>query len=281
MLGKRKDPYGENISKRKIPAFKPHNPFMFTMGTCFIWFGWFAFNGGSTANLSIRSIYVVVNTNLAAMGGATTWGLLDYAYTRKLSLIGVCSGVISGLVGITPAAGFVPVYVAPLVGAATCVTSFFTAKYKYVLGIDEGLDIFAIHGVGGLMGDILTGFFASKNVPAMNGASIGDFEYAGGWWDQHYAQMGYQLAAAVTCAAWSFVISCILLFVINKIPGCRIRATEQEELEGLDEIYLEDGPITGYAALKEEHPGTVTYGIGESIPTGSVLPSEKTEANRV
>jgi Amt family ammonium transporter len=95
MLGKRNDPYGESLGGR-IPHFRPHNPFMFTLGTCLIWFGWFAFNGGSTANLSIRSIYVVVNTNLAAMGGATTWAVLDYMYTGRFSLVGTCSGVISG-----------------------------------------------------------------------------------------------------------------------------------------------------------------------------------------
>jgi Amt family ammonium transporter len=70
---------------------------MFTLGTCLIWFGWFAFNGGSTANISIRSVYVVVNTNLAAMGGATAWGVMDFIYTKKISLLGVCSGVIAGM----------------------------------------------------------------------------------------------------------------------------------------------------------------------------------------
>ena len=98
MLGKRKDPYGESHSmKNNVPHFKPHNPFLFTFGTCLIWFGWFGFNGGSTANLSIRSVYVVVNTNLAAMGGATTWGILNYILDKKLSLIGVCSGIIAGI----------------------------------------------------------------------------------------------------------------------------------------------------------------------------------------
>lgn len=180
-----------------------------------------------------------------------------------------------GLVGITPAAGFIPVYVAALVGAVTSLTCFYAAKYKYLLRIDEGLDIFPIHGVGGVMGDILTGFFASKNVPAMDGMSVGEYEYAGGWWDQHYAQMGYQLAAAVTCASWSFAISYILLFIINWIPGCRIRVSEQEELEGLDEIYLEDGPITGYAPVKSEGP-TYHDGIDRTIPEGNVMP-DKTE----
>jgi Amt family ammonium transporter len=188
---------------------------------------------------------------------------------------------LSGLVGITPAGGFIPVYVAVLVGGITSLTCFYTAKYKYLLRVDEGLDIFAIHGIGGVMGDILTGFFASKNVPAMDGFYIGEFEYAGGWWDKNYRQMGIQIAAALTCATWSFVISYILLFVIDKIPGCRIRVSEQEELEGLDEMYLEDGPIMGYWERKHDD-STITYGVGSGSdsPAASDLPGEKTEAQK-
>jgi Amt family ammonium transporter len=132
------------------------------------------------------------------------------------------------ILGLGGAAGYVSVYVAPVVGGFTSLTCFFVAKYKYLLRIDEGLDIFALHGVlGGVMGDILTGFFASKNVPAMDRVSV---SYSGGWWDQHYVQMGYQLVATLVCASWSFTISVILLFIIDRIPGCRIRVTEQEEL---------------------------------------------------
>lgn len=105
MLGPRVDSHGESI-KRKMPHFKPHNPFLIGLGTILIWFGWFAFNGASTANLSIRSIYVVVNTNLAACGGGITWACLDYLFEKKFSIVGFCSGIIAGLVGITPAAGF-------------------------------------------------------------------------------------------------------------------------------------------------------------------------------
>ena len=125
MLGPRLDPHGTS-KHEKVRHFKGHNPFLVGLGTILIWFGWFAFNGGSTANLSIRSIYVVVNTNLAACGGGIMWTLLEYFHTRKFSIIGFCSGIISGLVGITPAAGFVPVYTATLVGLMTSVCSFYT-----------------------------------------------------------------------------------------------------------------------------------------------------------
>ncbi|KAF1816003.1 ammonium transporter [Eremomyces bilateralis CBS 781.70] len=242
MLGHRKDPMKESAHP-KIPHFRPHNPFLVGLGTILIWFGWFAFNGASTANLSIRSIYVVVNTNLAACGGGIAWTILEYFSTRRFSIIGFCSGIISGLVGITPAAGFVPVYTSALVGAITAIGVFYVVKYKHLIGVDEGLDIFAIHGVGGVIGDILTGFFAADFVPALDGVST---DYEGGWWNRHWKQMGYQLAAAVTCAAWSFVISCILLFIINKIPGLHLRCSEEEELEGLDKKYFADCEVDGY-----------------------------------
>ncbi|KAK4653416.1 hypothetical protein QC762_507100 [Podospora pseudocomata] len=242
MLGPRLNEHGvaPTVSDRKskLAHYKPHSPLLMCIGTVFIWFGWFAFNGASTANLSLRSIYVVVNTNLAACGGGITWVILEYLYKKKFSLTGFCSGIIAGLVGITPAAGFVPVYVACLVGAITSVCSFYVVKYKYILSVDDGLDIFAIHGIGGVVGDILTGFFAASFVPALDGVSGASYE--GGWWNRNFRQMGLQLAGATTCAAWSFFVSCLLLFVINKIPGLHIRATEEQEVRGLDLNYLED-----------------------------------------
>lgn len=188
------------------------------------------------------------------------WVLLEYALSGKFSIIGFCSGIISGLVGITPAAGFVPIYVAALVGALTSCCSFFTVRYKYLLRIDEGLDIFAIHGVGGFVGDILTGFFAAPYVPAMDGVSNA---YEGGWWAKNWKQMGYQLAAATTCATWSFVVSIILLFIINKIPGLHLRATEEEELRGLDYKYFHDAEgdlevLNGFGAAT---PGMTASGF--------------------
>lgn len=153
-------------------------------------------------------------------------------------IVGFCSGIISGLVGITPAAGFVPVYVASLIGFLTSICSFYTKKFSYLISVDEGLDIWAIHGMGGYVGDILTGFFAASWVPALDGVT-GNAS-PGGWWERNWIQMGYQLAAATTCAAWSFGVSCILLFIINKIPGMHLRATEEDEIRGLDYKYFDD-----------------------------------------
>jgi ammonium transporter, Amt family len=145
----------------------------------------------------------------------------------------------------------------------------FTNKYKYLLSIDEGLDIFAIHGVGGFVGDILTGFFAAKWVPALDGVS-GD-SYDGGWWDHNWIQMGYQLAAAVTCATWSFTITCILLFIINRIPGCHIRESEEDELKGLDFKYLHDVDEEMESRLFGAHVGGMGHITGRPVEHGAVM----------
>ena len=155
-------------------------------------------------------------------------------------------------------AGYVPVYTAALIGALTSLCSFFTVKHKHILSVDEGLDIFAIHGIGGFIGDILTGIFASRAIPALDGVSNA---YEGGWWDHNWKQMGYQLAAATTCAAWSFVVSILLLGIIDRIPGCHLRASEEDEIRGLDFKYLSD----------VEGDTMVLYGAGAVTPgmTGS------------
>ena len=276
MLGKRLDPNKESHDPR-IPHFKGHNPFLVAIGTILIWFGWLAFNGASTANLSIRSIYAVLNTNLAACGGGVAWSLLEYLHTRKFSIIGFCSGIIGGLVGITAAAGFVPVYTSCLIGFLTSVSCFYCNKYKYLIGIDEGLDIWALHGMGGIVGDILTGFFAADFVNAMDGVTTTN---PGGWWNRHWAQMGYQLAAALTCAAWSFTISCLLLFVINKIPGLHIRATEEDELQGLDQKYFSDCDMEIYGMGQYGASGDIEGGHIMGVRGVTTPPSESQEAKR-
>jgi Amt family ammonium transporter len=134
-----------------------------------------------------------------------------------------------------------------------------STEYKHLIGVDEGLDIFAIHGVGGFVGDILTGFFAASYVPAMDGVNNA---YSGGWWERHWVQMGYQLAAACTCAVWSFVISCILLFIINKIPYMHLRVSEEEELRGIDFKYFHDAEE--YSGMDIDSYGVVTPGVKET-----------------
>jgi len=175
VLGKRV----EHGAKRR-----PHNITMVFLGTCFIWFGWLAFNGGSTLNATVRTMYemlvgglsVVIlyltaenryamfNTNIAASTGVVGWVLTDYFRKNgKFSVVSACEGAIAGLVGITPAAGYVPVWSAALIGFVTAVVCAALGDVTKWVNIDEGMDVFKLHGIGGIIGSILTGIFADSS----------------------------------------------------------------------------------------------------------------------
>lgn len=233
-LGKRKDPL---IAAGKVPKYKPHLTFYIVLGTIFLWFGWFGFNGGSTGGASVRSWYACVNTNIAAACGGLTWMFIDYFRTGgKWSTVGLCVGAIAGLVGITPAAGYVPVYTSVAFGIVPAIICNFAVDIKQFIQIDDGMDVFALHGVGGFVGNFMTGLFAADYVAAGDGsvAAKPSARIAGGWMNHHWKQLGYQLAASVSVAAWSFVVTSILLLAMDRIPFLRIRLHEDEELMGTD-----------------------------------------------
>ncbi|KAJ8142766.1 hypothetical protein OXX80_002355 [Metschnikowia pulcherrima] len=227
VLGKRHDP----LTSGKVPKYKPHSVTSIVFGTVFLWFGWFGFNGGSTGNASIRSWYACVNTNVAAASGGLTWMFVDYFRTGgKWSTVGLCMGAIAGLVGITPAAGYVPVYTALVFGVVPAIACNFAVDLKNILRIDDGMDVFALHGVGGFLGSVLTGLFAADYVAATDGSTV----IAGGWMNHHYKQLGYQLAGSVSIGAWSFVVTSIILLIMDRIPFLKLRLREDEELMGVD-----------------------------------------------
>jgi Amt family ammonium transporter len=145
--------------------YRPHNVTHVVLGTVFLWIGWFGFNGGSALAMNIRAVMACYVTNLAASCGAISWILLDYRLEKKWSTIGFCSGAISGLVAITPAAGFVKPWGAVIIGVCGGVICNFATKLKFLINIDDSLDIFAIHGVGGMVGNILTGIFGTYVSP--------------------------------------------------------------------------------------------------------------------
>ncbi|ANB15496.1 ammonium permease MEP2 [Sugiyamaella lignohabitans] len=226
ICGKRNDPAATGI-----PVYKPHNIFYIVLGTIFLWFGWFGFNGGSSGNATIRGYYAAANTNLAASCGALAWMFLDYFRKgKKWSTVALCSGAIAGLVGITPAAGFVPIYFAVPTGILAAVGANLAGDLKHVLRIDDGLDIFALHGVGGFIGSICTGLFAADYVAALDGLTV----ISGGWINHHYKQLGFQLAGACATLGWSFVVSAIILFAMDKIPGLHLRMHAEDEATGTD-----------------------------------------------
>ncbi|CAG7815992.1 unnamed protein product, partial [Allacma fusca] len=171
---------------------KPHNMSNVILGTALIWFGWFGFNGGSALAANSRAIMACVVTNLAACVGGVTWVLMDYRHERKYSPMGFCAGAIAGLVSITPGSGFVSPASSLAFGFIGAICCNLAMSLKHIMKYDDALDVFAVHGVGGIVGNLLTGIFAQKWVAALDGTEI-----EGGWLDGNWAQVGYQAVDTV------------------------------------------------------------------------------------
>jgi len=242
-LGKRRGYGTERL------AYKPHNVTYVVLGTVLLWFGWFGFNGGSALSANLRAIQACIVTNLAASVGGMTWMFWDYRMEKKWSAVGFCSGAIAGLVAITPASGFVGSPAAVAFGVLGGTACNFATQLKFVLGLDDTLDIFASHAVGGIVGNILTAFFAQASVAGADGVTV----IPGGWIDHHYIQLGYQVADSVSGASYSFVVTTIILWVLHFIPGCRLRASEEAEILGIDDAEMGEFAYD-YVGLDQE-PG--------------------------
>jgi Amt family ammonium transporter len=262
MLGKRRGHGTHELN------YRPHNVTHVVIGTVFLWVGWFGFNAGSALSANLRAVMAAVVTNLAASVGGVTWCLLDYRLEKKWSTVGFCSGVIAGLVAITPASGFVPAWSAVvfgIVGAAAC---NYGTKLKYVLGIDDALDIYAVHGIGGIVGNLLTGLFAADYIAHLDGATV----IPGGWLNKNYIQLAYQLADSVSGLAYSFVLSCIILLVLNFIPGLSLRSTEEDEIMGIDDAEIGEFAYD-YVEITRDVIGATD---GNSIPVSKVNSIDRT-----
>ncbi|KAF8929948.1 ammonium transporter AmtB-like domain-containing protein [Dissophora ornata] len=210
--------------------FRPHSMSNVVIGTCFIWFGWFGFNGGSALSANMRAAMACVVTNLAASTAGLTWVLLDYRHDRKLSVLGFCSGAVAGLVAITPASGFVGPPASVAIGFLGAVACNMAVRLKHYLKYDDAFDVFAVHGVGGIVGNILTGVFAQASIAGLDGVTV----IPGGWLDGNWIQVGYQLADSTAGMTWSFVVTYLILVIMNKIPGLNLRADSEHEHAGLD-----------------------------------------------
>jgi Amt family ammonium transporter len=232
MLGKRSGHGTQELN------YRPHNVTHIVIGTVFLWVGWFGFNAGSALSANLRAVMAAVCTNLAACVGGITWCLVDYRLERKWSTVGFCSGVIAGLVCITPGSGYVPAWAAVIFGVCGGVACNYATKLKYFLRCDDALDIFAVHGVGGFIGNILTAFFATDYIAHLDGYTV----IEGGWLNHHWVQIGYQLADSFTGGAYSFLGTCLILgaldFIGKFVPAFRLRATEEEEAAGIDDVEI-------------------------------------------
>ena len=216
--------------------FRPHNVSMITLGTILLWFGWLGFNGGSSFGANLRAIMACWNTNITAALAAATWCVLDWRLAKKWSMVGWCSGAISGLVAATPASGYLAPWASVALGITTGVVANFATKIKYWIKIDDSMDVFAEHGIAGIWGLIFNGVFGAEYIIGLDGVNTGAIP--GGWIEHNWKQMYMQIAYIVACSAWAFAISALIAYAINFIPGLKLRASEEAELLGMDDDQL-------------------------------------------
>lgn len=216
-------------------AYGPHNNTFIIMGTTCFWIGWLGFNSGNAYSPNITALVSIINTLIGGSFGGFTWCLMDYRIDNKFSVVGFCSGVIAGLCVVTPGSGYIPIWASVIFGCAGGIICNFSTRVKYLLNIDDALDVFAVHGVGGMVGNILTGIFAADYIVNLTENDLHNGKN-GGWITHNWVQLGYQIAGIISSSAYTFVVSFIILWIINKIPGLHLRVRTRGEVYGLDDI---------------------------------------------
>jgi len=202
----------------------PHSLPFSVLGAALLWFGWFGFNAGSALSANGLAASAFVVTNVAAAAAALTWAFIDWKVNGAPTMLGTISGAVAGLVAITPAAGFVSVIPAIIIGIVVSLICFSAVSFvKIKLGYDDSLDAFGIHGIGGIWGAIATGLFAST---AVNSAGNNGLFYG------NAKLLGIQLAAVGITIAYSLIMSFVLIKIVDKIMGVRVSA--KDEAMGLD-----------------------------------------------
>lgn len=211
------------LGKRKDISLLPHQLGYSVIGAALLWFGWFGFNAGSALTAGGLAGSAFIATNTAAAAAMISWIIIDYIKTGKPTLLGAITGAVAGLVAITPAAGFVTVQAAVIIGLVTSVVSYMGISYlKPRLGYDDALDVFGVHGLSGMWGAIATGLFAA---PFINSLGTGLFYGNPG-------QLVIQIIAIVVVMVYSFVMTLILGKIIDWTIGLRVE--DKVEIEGLD-----------------------------------------------
>ena len=212
-------------------AMKPHNLVFVMIGASLLWFGWFGFNAGSALEANGSAALAFVNTLLATSAAVLSWSVAEWVHKGKPSMLGGASGCVAGLVAVTPAAGFVGPMGALIIGAAAGVVCLWgVSGLKKILGSDDSLDVFGVHGVGGILGALLTGVFAD---PALGGTGIWDYVANAAAPDYSIAsQLWIQSQGVIVTLIWSGVVSYIAYKLVDMVIGLRVK--EDAEREGLD-----------------------------------------------
>ena len=226
------------LGKRKgfpTTAMPPHNMTMVVTGAGMLWVGWFGFNAGSALTADGRAGMAMLATHIGAASGALSWMFIEWMRFGKPSVLGVVTGMVAGLGTITPASGFVGPAGALVIGVTAGIVCFYATQYvKRTLIIDDSLDVFPVHGIGGITGSLLTGVFAASSLGGLGlaeGVSIMD-------------QVSVQALAIVVTISWSALFSYLILKGLDQLIGLRV--TPDEEVQGLDTVLHEE---TGYLDL--------------------------------
>jgi Amt family ammonium transporter len=214
MLGKRLGYPNEEM--------RPHNLGLTVLGTGMLWFGWFGFNAGSALAANATAVSAFVNTNTAAAAAGLAWMFIEWKHRGKPTTLGLASGIVAGLVGITPAAGFVTALGSIVIGAATAAACYLFVALKPRFGYDDTLDTFGVHGIGGTVGAVCTGIFAVRFFTSTAPMNHGD----------RLAQIGVQLAGVAATWIFAAVMTAILLKVVDTLVGLRVKPADEEA--GLD-----------------------------------------------
>jgi Amt family ammonium transporter len=211
------------VGKRRDKESPPNSIPLIAIGTGLLWFGWYGFNAGSALDVNAVTGLAFLNTDVAASFAAITWLVIEWSLQRKPKFVGLLTGAVAGLATITPAAGFVSLPSAVMIGIAAGGVCYLAVHLKNKMGWDDALDVWGVHGVGGALGTILLGVFAST---AMNGAGADGLVYGG---SRFFLK---QFLAVGLASAWGFIFTYLMLAVINMIT--KVRVTETDEDLGLD-----------------------------------------------
>ena len=211
------------VGKRRSADKGPHSIPLVALGTGLLWFGWYGFNAGSEFSVDAITAVAFVNTDIAASFAAVTWLLIDWITQKKPKFIGLLTGAVAGLATITPAAGFVSPTTSVVIGIIAGIVCYYAVALKNKLQLDDALDVWGVHGVGGMIGIILLGVFASKmyNPAGADGLISGSFDF-----------FFKQVMAVLISSLWAFVFTYVMLWAINKFTP--VKVNESEEANGLD-----------------------------------------------
>jgi Amt family ammonium transporter len=242
----------------KHPTVLPHSVPFVVLGAGLLWFGWLGFNGGSALGANGLAAYAFSNTFFAPAAAALAWGLAELLlFHGKMSGVGLASGAVAGMVAITPAAGFVTPLASILIGGAAGILSLLAVRVRPKLGLDDSLDVFAVHGVAATFGALATGAFATT---AVNSAGV----------DGSLRQVGIQAIGVVATLAWSGGLSWVLIKIIGAITP--IRADEQDEWSGMD---MSESGERGYITADSDGGVLTSHGASHA-PVSAPIPVSST-----